>query len=97
MLHFTGEVVAPAPGANHWLTVGLVASRRERDGMLGRLGAADIEARPVWKPLHLQRVFSGCRVYGGEVAEELFGRGVCLPSGTGLTPSDFARIASALS
>ena len=90
-----GDILAPTPGANHWLTVGLVASRRERDALLRRFDAADIESRPVWKPLHLQPVFAGCRVFGGEVAEALFERGICLPSGTGLTASDFARIEKA--
>ena len=64
--------------------------------LLRRFAAADIEARPVWKPLHLQPVFAKCRVFGGEVAEALFERGVCLPSGTGLKSGDFARIAACL-
>ena len=58
--------------------------------------AADIESRPVWKPMHLQPVFSGCKVFGGEVAETLFDRGICLPSGTDLSSADFRRIAGAL-
>ena len=94
--NWKGDLLAPTPGANHWLTVALLASRRERDGLLRRFAAADIEARPVWKPLHLQPVFAKCRVFGGEVAEALFERGVCLPSGTGLKNGDFARIAACL-
>ena len=94
--HFRGDLLAPAPGANHWLTVAVLDSRRARDGLLRRLDAAGIEARPVWKPLHLQPVFAKCRVFGGEVAEALFERGVCLPSGTGLSSADFRRIAAAL-
>lgn len=94
--NWKGDLLAPTPGANHWLTVALLASRRERDRLLRRFAAADIEARPVWKPLHLQPVFAKCRVFGGEVAEALFERGVCLPSGTGLKNGDFARIARCL-
>ena len=95
--NWKGDLLAPTPGANHWLTVALLASRRERDRLLRRFAAADIEARPVWKPLHLQPVFAKCRVFGGEVAEALFERGVCLPSGTGLKSGDFARIATCIS
>ena len=94
--NWKGDLLAPTPGANHWLTVALLASRRERDRLLRRFAAADIEVRPVWKPLHLQPVFARCRVFGGEVAEALFERGVCLPSGTGLKSGDFARIATCL-
>ena len=94
--NWKGDLLAPTPGANHWLTVALLASRRERDKLLRRFEAANIEARPVWKPLHLQPVFAKCCVFGGEVAEALFERGVCLPSGTGLKNGDFARIAACL-
>ena len=91
--NFKGDLLSPAPKANHWLTVAVLSSRRERDKLLRRFEAADIEARPVWKPLHLQPVFAKSRVFGGEVAEALFERGVCLPSGTGLKSCDFGRIA----
>ena len=94
--NFPGDVMVPPEGSNHWLTVGLLPSRRERDAMSRRLAAADIESRPVWKPMHLQPVFAGCRVFGGEVAETLFDRGICLPSGTDLSAADFRRIAGAL-
>ena len=86
------EPLPPVEGENHWLTVMLAESEAARDGLLQRLAKARIEARPVWKPLHLQPVFKKCRVYGGEVAEDLFRRGICLPSGTGLTAADLARI-----
>ena len=94
--NFPGDVMVPPAGSNHWLTVGLLPSRRERDAMSRALAAADIESRPVWKPMHLQPVFAGCRVFGGEVAETLFERGICLPSGTDLSSADFRRIAGAL-
>lgn len=87
----------PVEGENHWLTVGLLKSRRERDAMLRRFAEANVEARPVWKPMHLQPVFAKCRRFGGEVAEDLFARGICLPSGTGLSAKDLKRISQVIS
>ena len=52
----------------------------------------NIEARPVWKPMHLQPVFEGCLVHGGEVAEQLFNTGLCLPSGSNLTEAERSRV-----
>ncbi|BAZ06885.1 DegT/DnrJ/EryC1/StrS family aminotransferase [Calothrix sp. NIES-3974] len=59
-----------------------------------RLGLAEqqIESRPVWKPLHLQPVFSECECFGGEVAEDLFSRGLCLPSGSNLTDRELSLV-----
>ena len=94
--HFRGDLVVPPSGSNHWLSVGLLKSRRERDALARRFEAANVESRPVWKPMHLQPVFAGCEIFGGEVAEALFERGICLPSGTDLSRADFARIAGAL-
>lgn len=56
------------------------------------LEAENVEARPVWKPMHLQPVFKGCRVVGGEVSARLFRQGLCLPSGTAMTEDDIDRI-----
>ena len=91
----------PFPCADHtrstnWLSVFLFPSETLRDRTAARLAAANVECRPVWKPLHLQPVFAGCRVYGGKVAEDFFRRGLCLPSGAGLTRADLARIAEAI-
>lgn len=52
----------------------------------------NIESRPVWKPMHLQPVFQDCRVCGGTVSESLFRDGLCLPSGSSLTPDDRQRV-----
>lgn len=56
------------------------------------LEAGNIEARPVWKPMHLQPVFKDCRVVGGDVSARLFRQGLCLPSGTAMTAQDIDRI-----
>jgi pyridoxal phosphate-dependent aminotransferase EpsN len=53
----------------------------------------DIEARPVWKPMHLQPVFASSEAIGGAVSRDLFERGLCLPSGSGLLANDRAEIA----
>jgi dTDP-4-amino-4,6-dideoxygalactose transaminase len=52
----------------------------------------NIEARPVWKPMHQQPVFRECDCIGGSVADALFARGLCLPSGSNLTAADLDRI-----
>jgi dTDP-4-amino-4,6-dideoxygalactose transaminase len=57
------------------------------------MNAENIESRPTWKPMHLQPVFSGCRVRGGAVAEQIFEQGLCLPSGSNLTEEDRLRVA----
>ena len=95
------QTTKPFPCAAHtrstrWLSVFLSPPETLRDKVAVRLEAANIECRPVWKPLHLQPVFAENRVYGGEVAEDLFRRGLCMPSGAGLTRADLARIAKAL-
>jgi dTDP-4-amino-4,6-dideoxygalactose transaminase len=56
------------------------------------LEAENIEARPVWKPMHLQPVFAGAEMHGGKVSERLFEHGLCLPSGAGLSEEDRNRV-----
>lgn len=60
------------------------------------LEAENIEARPVWKPMHLQPVFAGCEAVGGQVAEDLFAHGLCLPSGSNLTEHELARVVAVI-
>jgi len=82
--------------ANRWLTVVEIDAKdfgATPEAVRLALEAENIEARPVWKPMHAQPVFAGCRVFGGAVAEELFARGLCLPSGTAMTEDDVARVA----
>lgn len=63
-----------------------------REDVRVALEAANIEARPVWKPMHLQPVFRDCRAVGGAVAAELFDKGLCLPSGSSLAEADRQRV-----
>lgn len=90
-----------APWGRHtrWLTVMLVdkeAYGRSPEAIRQALEKEGIETRPVWKPLHLQPVFQGAERVGGEVAEDLFRKGLCLPSGSSLTPEDQGRIIEAI-
>jgi pyridoxal phosphate-dependent aminotransferase EpsN len=78
-----------------WLTCALVdptLSTTSRDQVIDVLAAADIEARPVWKPMHLQPVFAGARAIGGAVAQRLFEHGICLPSGSRLDAGQRRRV-----
>ena len=72
----------------NWLSCFLVDPEElgaSRDDILLALAALDIEARPLWKPMHLQPLYADCRRYGGKVAEDLYERGLCLPSSSSLT------------
>jgi len=75
----------------NWLSCFLIEEEKfgcSRDELIHILDAANIEARPVWKPMHLQPLYAGCARYGGEVAEDLFRRGICLPSSSSLGLED---------
>lgn len=91
------ELMPQAPWGRHtnWLSVFLVDPKRvavTRDELLETLAAADIEGRPVWKPMHLQPFFASCDHFGGSVATELFERGLCLPSSSSMTPATQQRV-----
>ncbi len=81
--------------SNRWLTCITVdpkAFGAARENIRLRLEEANVESRPLWKPMHMQPVFAGCRVCGGEVSEQLFRNGLCLPSGTAMTEEDIAFV-----
>lgn len=65
---------------------------KTREDLLLALLEDTIESRPLWKPMHLQPVFSNSPYYGGKVSEELFENGLCLPSGSNLTNEERERI-----
>ncbi len=90
-----------APWGQHtrWLTCLTIDPREfgaDREAVRRALEATNIEARPVWKPMHLQPVYARCERVGGEVAEGLFRRGLCLPSGSSLWKADLERVADAV-
>lgn len=83
--------------STHWLTCLTIDPKKfgaDKDSVLAAFARANIEARPLWKPLHLQPVFQGCTYRGGAVAEDLFTRGLCLPSGSNLSYEELNKIIS---
>jgi dTDP-4-amino-4,6-dideoxygalactose transaminase len=68
----------------------------DRETIRTTLTTKNIETRPVWKPMHLQPIFRGCESIGGEVAADLFDRGLCLPSGSNLTDAELDRVIEAV-
>ncbi|MCS7461034.1 aminotransferase class I/II-fold pyridoxal phosphate-dependent enzyme [Paenibacillus doosanensis] len=85
--------------SNRWLTA-LTVDEREAgvtvSELLSSLAEQNIEARPVWKPLHLQPLFAGCAYYPHSeresVSERLFAAGICLPSGSGMSDEEQLRV-----
>ena len=86
---------APYGTTNAWLTCVVVdpaAFGVDREAIRLALEAEDIEARPLWKPMHLQPIFASHHAFGGDVSTRLFERGLCLPSGSSLTEDDQDRV-----
>lgn len=85
--------------SNRWLSCLTIDADRagtNREAIRLALENVNIESRPVWKPMHLQPVFSKCPMIGGEVSETLFENGLCLPSGSGLKDEELERVVSAI-
>ncbi|WP_292654796.1 UDP-N-acetylbacillosamine transaminase [Nitratifractor sp.] len=85
----------PGSRGNRWLTT-LTLRQGDPLELIAALEAENIEARPLWKPMHCQSLFAGARVYGGAVSEDLFARGLCLPSWTAMEHDDVERVASVI-
>ena len=89
---------APNSRATRWLTCVLLDKGKLGVGPIHvreYLESRNIEARPVWKPMHLQPIYRECRVLGGTVAGDLFTRGLCLPSGSSLSETDQRHVVDA--
>lgn len=84
--------------SNHWLTAIRVKpeSGITNEDLRLHLHKQNIEARPVWKPMHLQPVFEKYPYYGNRWSEKLFEEGLCLPSGSNMTEENYQRIREAL-
>ena len=81
--------------SNHWLTTVLVDPKKagiNRDNLQFALEKENIESRPLWKPMHMQPVFSSCPAYLNGTSEELFIKGLCFPSGTNMSDTDRWKI-----
>lgn len=86
---------APYGQCTHWLSVILIDPETfgtDREMIRLALEDENIEARPVWKPMHRQPVFAGARAVGGAVSDGLFERGLCLPSGSQMIRDDQDRV-----
>lgn len=86
---------APGCRSTFWLTciqIDPEAFGAMREDLRLALEDANIESRPVWKPMHLQPIFAEHPVVGGRVAEELFANDLCLPSGSSMTDEDRERV-----
>jgi dTDP-4-amino-4,6-dideoxygalactose transaminase len=95
------EFMPEAPWGLHtrWLTTLVfdpIQFGCDREIVRLALEAENIESRPVWKPMHLQPVFNGYDCRGGQVAQDLFERGLCLPSGSNLSDNDLDRVVQAV-
>lgn len=98
-IHFMQE-----PNANYysnrWLSTFLLENAgkesADREDIRLTLEQGNIEARPLWKPMHLQPVFSAAPFYGDGTSERLFEKGLCLPSGSNLTKADLERVVKAV-
>ena len=82
--------------SNHWLSAITIDSAKcngkTREDLRLLLESENIESRPLWKPMHLQPIFRESPYYGGNVSENLFENGLCLPSGSNLNETEKARI-----
>jgi dTDP-4-amino-4,6-dideoxygalactose transaminase len=86
--------------ANYWLSSILIEPKLtngiDREAVRMAFEAENIESRPLWKPMHLQPIFAEYPYYGNNVAESLFEKGLCLPSGSNLTDEDRTRISEVI-
>ncbi len=82
--------------SNRWLSCIETTSYELREAIRGALAKENIESRPLWKPMHLQSVFAECDAYLNGVSEDLFERGLCLPSGSNLEQDDLQRVVSVI-
>lgn len=76
---------------NFWLSV-IILNELDSKKIMDELEKKNIESRPVWKPMHLQPVFSQYEYFGNNISEDLFEKGICLPSDTKMTDSDLLRV-----
>nr|WP_321234805.1 aminotransferase class I/II-fold pyridoxal phosphate-dependent enzyme [uncultured Psychroserpens sp.] len=82
--------------SNRWLSCVLTPSQEIREGIRTSLETYNIETRPLWKPMHQQPVFKDAPQYINGVSDELFKKGLCLPSGSNLTENELNRVVSAI-
>lgn len=89
-LEFMPEIVNSR--GNRWLTTALFKEKGAHLRVIDALAKENIESRPLWKPMHMQPVFEGALAFTDGASEEMFARGICLPSGTAMGDEEFARV-----
>jgi pyridoxal phosphate-dependent aminotransferase EpsN len=94
------ELMPQAPYGLHtnWLSCFLIDEQQfgcSRDELVQQLDQANIETRPVWKPMHMQPLYASSQCYGGSVSEDLFRRGICLPSSSSMTEQEQDHVIAA--
>lgn len=101
--NISGVMVFKEPNTNYfsnfWLTTILIDENKatcKSDELYRKLSEANIESKPLWKPMHLQPVFKSYPYYGENISENLFKSGLCLPSGSNLSEGDKKRIATVI-
>ena len=77
---------------NRWLTTALFKEKGAHLRVIEALAKENIESRPLWKPMHMQPVFEGALAFTDDTSEDMFARGICLPSGTAMQDEEFARV-----
>ena len=77
---------------NRWLTTALFKEKGAHLRVIEALAKENIESRPLWKPMHMQPVFEGALAFTDGTSEDMFARGICLPSGTAMQDEEFARV-----
>lgn len=83
--------------SNRWLTALVVESQKTSPLQIQKaLSECGIETRPLWKPMHRQKIYKTLPRFGGSVSENLFNHGVCLPSGSNLSDFELMEITSKL-
>ncbi len=78
--------------SNRWLTCMVCETEEQKNNIIHQLQKNDIESRPLWKPMHLQPLFLKNTAYKNGTSQELFEKGICLPSGTNLSNEQLDRI-----
>lgn len=82
--------------SNRWLSCVLTKSSKQKNDLIKMLNVENIESRPLWKPMHQQPVFKDYPSYISGVSDDLFERGICLPSGSNLTEDELLRVISVI-
>jgi UDP-N-acetylbacillosamine transaminase len=88
-IHFMPEI--PGSRGNRWLST-LTFERTDPKEIINVLESSNIESRPLWKPMHMQPLFSNALVIEDGTSQKLFEHGICLPSGSSMSDEDVMRV-----